>query len=96
MIPDPNTITPETTHITLPTDEEHRIKIIDLDDYGTTYEITKPDSDRTLHITQVENDLIDMILYDKEGTTIASGTIFSITNSGVTPETFHDLLAICL
>lgn len=75
--------------------ENYTVKAINLGDYGTSYEITEHDSDRILHITPVEDDLIDMILYDKTGTTIAHGTLFRKALEDLTPEDLTNLISIC-
>ena len=67
-----------------------------LDDYGTSYEITKHDSDKKLFITPVEGDLIDMILYDGTGNTIATSTLFNKAVTDLTPEDLTNLIAIYL
>lgn len=75
---------------------DYTVKAIDLDDYGTSYEITRHGSDRKLHLTPVENDLIDMVLFDETGTTIANGTLFNKAVTDITPENLSNLVAICL
>lgn len=78
------------------TRKTHTVKAIDLGDYGTSYEITKHDSDRKLHLTPVEDGLIDILLYDETGATIASGTLFDKAVTDITPEELANLIAICL
>lgn len=78
------------------TGKNYTVKAIDLGDYGTSYEITKHDSDRKLHITPAEDGLIDMILYDETGATIASGTLFDKVVTDITPEGLASLVTICL
>lgn len=70
--------------------------VIDLGEYGTTCEITKHGSDRKLHLTPVEDNLIDMVLYDEAGTTIANGTLFDQAATNITPEELVHLIEICL
>ena len=77
------------------TKENYTVKTVDLGDYGVSYEITKHGSDRKLHITPVDGDLIDMALFDEEGTTIASGTLFAKTAKEITSEELANLVAIC-
>lgn len=71
------------------------VKTINLGDYGTSYEITKHNSNRKLHLTPVEDGLIDMILYDETGTTIVNGTLFDKAVTDNTPENLAKLVAIC-
>lgn len=78
------------------TGENYTTKTTNHDDYGTTYEVTKHDSDKTLYITQVEDDLTDMILYDGNGTTIATCTLFSKATANITPETLTHIITACL
>lgn len=77
------------------TGENYTVKTTDLDNYGTSCEITKHDSDRTLHLTPVEDGLIDIILFDETGSTIASGTLFDKAATDITPEELARLVAIC-
>lgn len=70
--------------------------VIDLGTYGTTCEITKHGSGRKLHLTPVEDNLIDMVLYDETGTTIANGTLFDKAVTNTTPEELAHLIKICL
>ena len=95
------TITPTTTAIEITdklnaTGNGYTTKTIDLDDYGTSYEITKHDSDKKLCITPVEGNLIDMILYDGAGNTIATSTLFDKAVTDLTTEDLTNLIAIYL
>lgn len=79
------------------TGKNYTVKTVDLGDYGTSCEITKHGSDRTLHLTPIEDiGLIDMLLYDETGTTIASGTLFKKAVTDITPEELSNLVTICL
>lgn len=78
------------------TGENYTVKATDLDDYGTSYELTRHGSNRKLHLTPVEDGMIDMILFDETGTTIASGTLFDKVVADTTPETLATLVEICL
>lgn len=75
--------------------EDFTAKSVDLGIYGITSEITKHGSDRTLHLTPVEDGLISLVLYDKAGDTIASGTLFDKIIENITPERLTNLIAIC-
>lgn len=75
---------------------DYTTTVIDLDEYGTSYEITKNGSDRKLHLTPVDGDLIDMVLFDETGTTIASGTLFNKAATAITPKELSNLVTICL
>lgn len=77
------------------TGENCTVKAIDLDSYGTSYELTRHGSNRKLHLTPVEDGLIDMILFDETGTTIASGTIFDKVAADLPPEDLAKLVSIC-
>lgn len=78
-----------------PTGENYTAKAIDLDNYGVSYEITRHGSNRKLHLTPVEDGLIDMVLFDETGTTIASGTLFDKVVADLTPEDLTKLVSIC-
>lgn len=75
---------------------DYTTNILDLDDYGTSYEITKHGSDRKLILTPTEDNLIDMILYDKTGNTVASCTLFEKAVTDITPEELAIIITICL
>lgn len=77
------------------TGENYKTEVVDLGAYGTSCEITKHDSTRTLHITPVAGDLIDLVLYDETGNTIASGTLFPKTATEITPEDLTKLISLC-
>lgn len=76
--------------------KNYTIEAIDLGEYGTSYEITKHDSHRKLHLTPVEDDMIDIFLFDEAGNTLASGTMFSEAVKDITPEELTTLITICL
>lgn len=90
-----NPTTPETQDLQSIIGPDHTIKTTDLGEYGTTYEITRHDSDRTLHITPIEDDIIDMILYDKTGTTLAHATLFTKTPTGLAKEKLATIFTAC-
>lgn len=77
------------------TGENYKTEVVELGAYGTSCSITKPGSDRKLHITPVEGDLIDLALYDETGDTIASGTLFSKTATEITSENLAKLVSLC-
>nr|UVX55832.1 MAG: hypothetical protein [Bacteriophage sp.] len=78
------------------TGENYEVKATSLDNYGTSYELTRHGSTMKLHLTPVEGTLIDMVLYDETGATIANGTLFDKAVADITPETLATLVAICL
>lgn len=96
MTLEPNTPTLEIPDKLNATGNDYTIKPINLGDYGTSYEITKHDSDRQLILTPIEDNLIDMILYDKTGNTIATSTLFEKAVKDITPEELATLMTICL
>lgn len=77
------------------TGENYTITVTNLGTYGKSCEITKHDSDRKLHLTPADDNLIDMVLYDEEGTTIAAGTLFAKAATGISPEKLAHLVTIC-
>lgn len=77
------------------TGENYITEVVDLGVYGTSCEITKHGSDRKLHITPFDGEMIDMALFDETGATIASGTLFAKTATAITSEKLANLVAIC-
>ena len=73
----------------------YKTNIIDMGEYGTSAEITRHGSDKKLHITLLEDDLIDAIMCDKDGTTIFQLTIFTGAARNLTPGKLDDIIAIC-
>lgn len=96
MTLDPNTLILETSDKLNATGNDYLIKPINLGDYGTSFEITEHGSDRKLIFTPTEDNLIDMILYDKTGNTIAVSTLFEKAVKDITPEELATLITICL
>ena len=95
MTLEPNTLIPEIHDKLNTTGNDYTTKPINLGDYGTSYEITKHSSDRKLLLTPIEDNLIDMILYDKTGNTIATSTLFEKAVKDITPEELAILITIC-
>lgn len=75
---------------------EYETKALDLSEYGITYEITRTDSDRKLHLTPIDDDMLDMILSDKDGNTLATGTLFPQTAAHVTATELATILSLSL
>lgn len=96
MTLEPNTFIHEILDKLNATGNDHTIETVDLDDYGVSYEITRHGSARKLILTPIEDNLIDMILYDKTGTTVASCTLFEKAVTDITPEELTILITICL
>lgn len=76
------------------TEENYAVETIDLCD-ETSCEITKHGSTRKLHVTPVEGGLIDMVLFDEKGATLATSTLFDKNNLNVTTEELATLIAFC-
>lgn len=93
---DTNTLATKISNALATTGDDYTTTIANLGIYGTSYEITKHDSDRKLHLTPVDGELLDMILSDETGNTIASGTLFAKTATEITPEELANLISICL
>lgn len=74
---------------------EYETTAIDLSEYGITYEITRADSERKLHLTPIDDDMIDMILFDEDGNTIATGTLFPQTAPYVTTKELATIFSLC-
>ena len=96
MTLEPNTLATEISNALTATSEDYTATVVDLDTYGTSCEITKHGSDRKLHLTPVDDNLIDMILFDETGNTIANGTLFNEAVTDITPENLANLITICL
>lgn len=77
------------------TGENYATEVVELGAYGNSCSITKHGSDRELHITPIEGDLIDLTLYDETGTTIATGTLFPKTATEITSENLAKLVSLC-
>lgn len=73
---------------------EYETNVIDLSEYGTTYEITRTDSDRKLHLTPLDDDMIDMILFDEDGDTLATGTLFPQASPYVTVKGLATIISL--
>lgn len=93
---DTNALAIEISNALTATSEDYTTTVVDLDIYGTSCEITKHGSDRKLHLTPADDNLIDMILFDETGNTIASGTLFNEVVTDITPEELANLITICL
>lgn len=93
---DTNTLAIEISNALTAASEDYTTTVVDLDIYGTSCEITKHGSDRKLHLTPVDDNLIDMILFDETGNTIASGTLFNEVVTDITPKELANLITICL
>lgn len=87
--------TTEISNALAATEETYTVETIDLCD-ETSCEITKHGSTRKLYITPVEDGLIDMVIYDGTGTTLANGTLFDKATTNITPEKLAHLIEICL
>lgn len=96
MTIEPNTLILEISDKLNATGNDFTTKPINLGEYGTSYELTKHGSDRKLYLTPIEDNLIDMIWYDKAGNTIASSTLFEKAVKNITPEELATLITICL
>lgn len=91
----PKSLTTEISDILAATGENYTTTATNLGVYGTSCEITKHGSDRKLHLTPVDDDLVDMVLYDGTGTAIASGTLFHEIVTNITTEELANLISIC-
>lgn len=92
---DPKSFTTEISDTLATTGENYTTTATNLGVYRTSCEITKHGSNRKLHLTPVDDDLVDMVLYSGTGTTIASGTLFHEAITNITPGELANLIAIC-
>lgn len=86
--------TTEISNTLAATGENYTVETIDLYD-ETSIEITKHGSARKLYITPVEDGLIDMVLFNEKGTTLASGTLFDKNDLNITAEKLATLTTFC-
>ena len=91
-----NTFAIEISNILAAAAENYTTTVVDLGEYGDSCEITKHGSDRKLCLTPVDDDLIDMALYNGTGNMIASGTLFHETATNITAKELTHLITICL
>lgn len=96
MTLEPNAFALEISKALTATGEDYTMTAVDLNVYGTSYEITKRGSKRTIYLTPADSHLIDMALFDEKGTTIASGTMFVKVAKDITPEELVTIIGICL
>lgn len=92
---EPNAFTTEISNTLAATGENYTVETINLVDCGTSYEMTKHGSTRKLYITPVEDDLIDMVLYNEKGTTLATCTLFNKNDLNITAEKLANLITLC-
>jgi hypothetical protein len=95
MTLEPDTLVLEISDKLNATGNDFTAKPLDLGDYGLSSEITKHGSDRKLILTPTEDNLIDMILFDRAGATVASCTLFEKAVTDITPEKLAILITIC-
>lgn len=92
----PNTFAIEISNALAATGKDYTTTADDPNEYGTSYKITGPDTPRTLYLTPIDGDLIDMVLYDEKGNTIANGTMFPQATKAITTEELATIIGICL
>lgn len=91
----PETFPTEISNTLNTTGEGYTTTTLTLDDYGTSCKITKHGSNRTLYLTPIETDTIDTVLYDENGNTIATCTLFNKTVTHLTAKTLANLITAC-
>lgn len=96
MTLEPNAFANEISNALAATGEKYTTTVTNLDEYGTSCEIAKQGSNKQLCITPADDYLIDMVLYNKKGAAIASGTIFSEAAKNITPEQLATIIEACL
>lgn len=92
---DIDTIASELSDALAATGGNYMTEVVDLGAYGTSCSITKHGYDRELHITPIEDDLLDLALFDDTGATVATGTLFPQISTGITPENLAKLVSLC-
>lgn len=86
--------TTEISNMLATTEETYTVETIELCD-ETSYEITKHGSTRKLYITPVEDGLIDMVLFNEKGTTLATSTLFDKNGLNITAEKLATIITFC-
>lgn len=92
---EPNASTTEISNTLAATGENYAVEAVNIVDCETSYEITKHGSTRKLYLTPVEDGLIDMILYNEKGTTLATCTLFDKNDLNITTEELTTLITLC-
>lgn len=90
-----NTLTIEISNALAATGDDYTTTVSNLGIYGTSCEITKRGSDRKLHITPVDGELLDMVLFDETGAIVASGTLLAKIAKEITSGELTNLITIC-
>lgn len=92
---EPNAFATEISNALATTVENYAVETVNLVDCETSCEITKHGSNRKLYLTPVENGLIDMILYNEKGNTLATCTLFNKNDLNITTEELTTLITLC-
>lgn len=92
---EPNAFATEISNTLVATKENYVVKIIDLEEFETSCEITKHGSNRKLYLTPVEDGLIDIVLFDEKGTALATCTLFDKNELNITAEALANLITLC-
>nr|UVX91880.1 MAG: hypothetical protein [Bacteriophage sp.] len=92
---EPNASTTEISNTLAAAKENCVIKTINLEEFETSYEITKHGSSRKLYLTPVEDGLIDIVLFNEKGTTLATCTLFDKNDLNITAEALANLITLC-
>lgn len=77
------------------TGENYTVEPVNLIDSETSCEITKHGSNRKLHITPVEDNLIDTVLFNEKGTILATSTLFKKNDLNITTKELATLITLC-
>lgn len=91
----PNAFTTEISNTLAATKGNYIVETVDLVDCGTSCEITKHGSTRKLYLTPVEDNLIDMVLYNEKGTALATCTLLDKNSLNLTAEKLANLITLC-
>lgn len=92
---EPNAFATEIPNALAATGGNYTVETINLEEFETSYKITKHGSNRKLYLTPVEDDLIDMILYNEKGTALATCTLFNKNDLNITTEKLANLITFC-
>lgn len=92
---EPNAFATEISNTLATTKENYVVETTNPEEFETSCEITKHGSNRKLYLTPVEDSLIDIILFNEKGTTLATCTLFDKNDLNITAEALANLISLC-
>jgi hypothetical protein len=92
---EPNAFITEISNALAATSKNYVVEAINLEEFKTSCEITKHGSTRKLYLTPVEDDLIDIVLFNEKGTALATGTLFDKNDLNITAKGLATIITLC-